>query len=50
MEKYTRFNPAEICLTKYLFFTGKGVVIAGVTGLVVANLDPAQAAREYREK
>jgi len=28
---------------------GKGVPIAGVPGLVVANLDPEEAAREYRE-
>ncbi len=28
---------------------GKGVPIAGVPGLVVANLNPEQAAREYRE-
>lgn len=28
---------------------GKGVKIEGVSGLVVANLDPEQAAREYRE-
>ncbi len=28
---------------------GKGVAIEGVPGLIVANLDPEQAAREYRE-
>jgi len=28
---------------------GKGVAIGGVPGLVVANLDPEEAAREYRE-
>ncbi|MCW2278781.1 arsenical pump-driving ATPase [Heliophilum fasciatum] len=28
---------------------GKGMPIAGVPGLVVANLDPEEAAREYRE-
>ncbi len=28
---------------------GKGVPIAGVPGLVVANLDPVEAARQYRE-
>lgn len=28
---------------------GKGVLIEGVPGLVVANLDPEEAAREYRE-
>jgi len=28
---------------------GKGVQIEGVPGLVVANLDPEEAAREYRE-
>lgn len=88
------FKPDEICLTKYLFFTGKGgvgktslacatavkladegkrvllistdpasnlqdvfetkldnkgVAIAEVNGLTVANLDPVQAAAEYRE-
>lgn len=29
--------------------SGEGVAIAGVPGLVVANLDPEEAAREYRE-
>jgi arsenite/tail-anchored protein-transporting ATPase len=29
--------------------SGTGVEIEGVTGLVVANLDPEEAAREYRE-
>lgn len=88
------FNPGEIELTKYLFYTGKGgvgktsiacatavnladagkkvllvstdpasnlqdvfateltnkgVAIEGIPGLVVANLDPVQAAAEYRE-
>ena len=88
------FKPDKICLTKYLFFTGKGgvgktslacatavkladegkrvllistdpasnlqdvfetkldnkgVAIAEVNGLTVANLDPVQAAAEYRE-
>ncbi len=28
---------------------GKGVAIAGVPGLVVANLDPEEAAKEYRD-
>ena len=28
---------------------GKGVAIDGVPGIVVANLDPEEAAREYRE-
>ena len=28
---------------------GKGVEIAGVPGLVVANLDPEEAAKEYRD-
>lgn len=28
---------------------GKGVAIAGVPGLIVANLNPEEAAREYRE-
>jgi len=28
---------------------GKGMAIDGIPGLVVANLDPVQAAREYRE-
>lgn len=88
------FNPQDMTLTKYLFYTGKGgvgktsaacatavnladsgkrvllistdpasnlqdvfateltnkgVPIAGVPNLVVANLDPLQAAAEYRE-
>jgi arsenite-transporting ATPase len=28
---------------------GKGVQIKGIPGLLVANLDPEEAAREYRE-
>ncbi len=88
------FNPQDISLTKYLFFTGKGgvgktsaacatavtladngkrvflistdpasnlqdvfktelnnkgVEIAGIPNLIVANLDPLQAAAEYKE-
>jgi len=88
------FNPNDLILTKYLFYTGKGgvgktsiacatavnladtgkkvllvstdpasnlqdvfstelsnkaVPIAGVPGLAVANLDPVQAAADYRE-
>jgi len=30
--------------------TGHGVTISGVPGLIVANLDPEEAAREYRER
>jgi len=36
MAKYTRFDPAEICLTKYLFFTGKGGVGKTSTACAVA--------------
>ena len=88
------FNPNDIILTKYLFYTGKGgvgktsiacatainladngkkvllvstdpasnlqdvfgteldnkgVSIAGIPNLIVANLDPIKAAAEYRE-